>query len=427
MRIFCSGIGGIGLSAYAAYRNAEGHEVFGSDRSDSALLEDLRSQGITVSLVQDGTALPDDLDLFVYTEAVSPDAPERRLARERGIRSLSYFAALGELSQDHFVIAVCGTHGKSSTTAMIAKIFLDCGRDPSVIVGTKMRELGGRNWRKGASDIFVVEACEYRRSFHHLSPNVVVVTNADGDHFDAYKDLAEYEQAFVDFFRLLPEDGDMVFHGQDAQVARLVSQAGRKGHNADLLLEPQLATPGGHMRKNGQLALMTAILQEVAEPDARSALKTFAGTWRRMEVLGELQGGITLVDDYGHHPVEVRATLAAMREAHPKRRIVCVFQHHTHDRALSQYDAFVRAFADADVLLLPDVYVARKDIEHGTLDLPKFAADTAELSGCKTMLTGPLDATEEHVAKTVQPGDVLVCMGAGSIAALAPKLIGKAA
>ena len=427
MRIFCSGIGGIGLSAYAAYRRAEGHEVFGSDRADSPLLEDLRSQGIAVSLVQDGTALPQGIDLFVYTEAVSEHAPERRLARERGIRSISYFAALGELSQDHFVIAVCGTHGKSSTTAMIAKILLDCGRDPSVIVGTKMRELGGRNWRRGASDIFVVEACEYRRSFHHLSPDVVVVTNADGDHFDAYKDITEYEQAFVDFFRLLPEDGDIVFHGQDAQVASLVSQSGRKGHNADVLLEPQLATPGGHMRRNGQLAIMAAVLQDIAEPDARAALTTFSGTWRRMEVLGELPGGVTVVDDYGHHPVEVRATLAAMREAYPKRRIVCVFQHHTHDRALSQYEAFTRAFGDADVLLLPDVYVARKDIEHGTLDLPTFAKDTAAASACEVMLSGSMDETEGHIAKTVKPGDVLVCMGAGSIGALAPKLLAKTA
>ena len=427
MRIFCSGIGGIGLSAYAAYRNAEGHEVFGSDRTDTPLLEDLRAQGITVSLVQDGTALPNDIDLFVYTEAVPEDAPERRLARERGVRSISYFAALGELSQDRFVIAVCGTHGKSSTTAMIAKILLDCGRDPSVIVGTKMRELGGRNWRRGASDIFVVEACEYRRSFHHLLPDVVVVTNADGDHFDAYKDIAEYEQAFVEFFRLLPEDGDIVFHGQDAQVARLVSQSGRKGHSADGLLEPQLATPGGHMRKNGQLAVMAAVLQDIAEPDARASLKTFSGTWRRMEVLGELLGGVTVVDDYGHHPVEVRATLAAMREAYPKRRIVCVFQHHTHDRALSQYDAFTAAFSDADVLLLPDVYVARKDIEHGTLDLPAFAADTAAASGCEVLLTGSLASTEERVLKVLQPRDVLVCMGAGSIGGLAPNLLDKAA
>ncbi len=423
MRIHCSGIGGIGLSAYAAYQQSAGNIVSGSDRNDSVLLEDLRSQGIEVSLQQDGSAVTEDVELLVYSEAVPQDAPERKKAEELGIRSISYFHALGELSKDHYVIAVCGTHGKSSTTAMIARILLDCGRDPSVIVGTKMRELDGRNWRHGRSDVFVVEACEYRKSFHFLSPDLVVVTNADGDHFDAYRDMEEYERAFVDFFRLLPEDGEVVFHGSDAQVARLVSQSGRRGQNADGLQEPKMRTPGDHMRKNGQLALRAAILQDIAEHDARTALEGFTGTWRRMEMVGELPGGITVIDDYAHHPKEIRATLSAMREAYPGRRIVCVFQHHTHDRALKLYDDFVGSFSDADVLLLPEVYVARKDIETGTLDLAAFAADTADRSRVEARVIGAMAGAEAAVRSMLQPKDVVICMGAGSIGALAGSLL----
>nr|MBP9750716.1 hypothetical protein [Candidatus Peribacteraceae bacterium] len=210
MIIFCSGIGGIGLSAYASLQKAAGHDVSGSDANDSALVQRLRADGITVSLSQDGSALPDGCELFVYSEAITPDAPERRLARERGIRSISYFAAVGEISKGKTLIAVSGTHGKSSTTAMVARLLIEAGFDPTVVVGTKLRELDGRNFRVGKSEWFVLEACEYRRSFHYLSPSIALVTNVDGDHFDAYKDLAEYQQSFVEFLQLLPSDGPVI-------------------------------------------------------------------------------------------------------------------------------------------------------------------------------------------------------------------------
>ena len=157
MKIYCSGIGGIGLSAYAALQNASGHTVMGSDRAGSALIEDLRSQGMTVFLEQDGSHLPKDLDLFVYSEAIPKDAPERRRASDLGVRQLSYFGALGELSKDFRVIAVCGTHGKSSTVAMAARVLMHAGLDPSVVVGTKLLELQGRNWHRGESDLFLLE------------------------------------------------------------------------------------------------------------------------------------------------------------------------------------------------------------------------------------------------------------------------------
>lgn len=425
VKIFCSGIGGIGLSAYAALQRAAGHAVSGSDRSDSALLKKLREQGIRVFLAQDGSAVPADADLFVYSEAIPPDAPERVKAGELGLRSVSYFQALGELSQCHRVVAVCGTHGKSSTTAMAARMLIDAGRDPSVVVGTKVRELDGSNFRRGETDLFLLEACEYRRSFHFLHPSIVLMTNVDGDHFDAYKDVAEYRQAFVDFLKKLPADGTVIIHGADPDARAVAAASGKRVVDADAFPPPALSVPGAHMRENARLVLALADVLGISQKDAISSLRGFTGTWRRMEVIGEVNGA-TVVDDYGHHPAEIRATLAAMREAYPGRRIVCVFQPHTHDRTLKLYADFLKAFVDCDLLVIPGVYVARSDIETRAVDLPRFLDDIRSGSDVEVIDGRSLQETEEILRQSiVQKDDVLVCMGAGDVTNLAQRMVGK--
>ncbi len=426
MKIFCSGIGGIGLSAYAALQKAAGHEVYGSDRNDSALIKDLQSQGIIIVLKQDGSALPDNLDLFVYSEAVPVDAPERTLAAQRGVRSLSYFHALGELTKDYTLIAVCGTHGKSSTTAMTARMLIECGKDPSVVVGTKVPELNGRNFRIGKSKLFLVEACEYRRSFHFLSPDIVLMTNVDGDHFDAYADVDEYQKAFVDFLKLLPEEGRIITHGKNEDCRRVADASGRHMVDADSFMAPTMKVPGRHMQENARLALGLAEELGISEHDARVALGGFSGTWRRMEVKGTILNDVIVVDDYAHHPVEIRATLQAMREAYPDRRIVVAFQPHTHDRTIKLYDAFATAFTDADVVIVPGVYNARNDIEHGTVDVPKLVKDIAKGSSVEALDGHSLDETQKTLTQELlHPHDLLVCMGAGDITQLAQRLVQK--
>lgn len=422
MKIYCSGIGGIGLSAYAALQANRGHSVSGSDRKDSALLQDLRSQGIEVFLSQDGSHVPRDADLFVFTEAVPADAPERKKAAEYGLTSWSYFHALGELSKDAFVIAVCGTHGKSSTTAMAARLLTECGKDPSVIVGTKVRELNGRNWRHGNSDLFLLEACEYRRSFHYLHPDLILMTNVDGDHFDAYKDLEEYQAAFVEFLKRMPADGKVITHGTDSECAKVAASSGKTMIDADAFPLISLRTPGAHMRQNAQLALALADLLGIQSADAEKALAGFAGTWRRMEVKGEWNG-VTVVDDYAHHPKEIRATLAAMREQFPSQRIVVVFQPHTHDRTLKLYDEFLGAFKDANLVIVPNVYNARSDIETATVDVQKLIADIAKNSGVECVDAQSLAGAEAMIrGGTARSGDVLICMGAGDVTELATTL-----
>ncbi|MDD5055393.1 MAG: cyanophycin synthetase [Candidatus Peribacteraceae bacterium] len=424
MRIFCSGIGGIGLSAYAGHMQAQGHEVSGSDRSPSPLTDDLLSQGIVVSFRQDGSALPEGLDLLVYSEAIPESAPERSIAASRGIRQLSYFHALGEMTAGTRLICVSGTHGKSSTTAMAAKMLMDAGRDPNIVVGTKMRELNGRNWRSGANDLWIVEACEYRRSFLFLQPKIILLTNADGDHFDAYKDIKDYENAFVEYLSLLPADGILITHGSDKQLTEIAKRAGKSFIDADKIPLPHPGVPGEHMRKNAQLVLALADVLKIKRSVAEKSLSSFKGTWRRMEIKGVTADGVTVIDDYAHHPVEIKATLQAMREAYPSRRIIAVFQPHTHDRTLKLWDDFSTAFQDADLVVVTDVYDARPDRDSAKADPELFATAIGEGSGVKTLFSGSLEETNRLLRSSLlKADDVLILMGAGTVTNLAGKLL----
>jgi len=424
MKIYCSGIGGIGLSAYAAYRASQGHCVLGSDRMDSEFVRDLREQGMEVFLSQDGSHVPEDLDLFVYSEAIPESSPERQRATALGIPQQSYFQALGELTGAFQVIAVCGTHGKSSTTAMAARVLMDAGLDPSVIVGTKARELENRNWRKGKNNLFVVEACEYRRSFHFLTPAIILLTNADGDHFDYYRSQQDYEQAFVDFVKRLPPDGLIITHGKDAVCASIAERGGRRTIDADTLPLPTLSTPGVHMQKNAQLVLALAEELKVAQEKTLASLAGYSGCWRRMEVRGETKKGVTVIDDYGHHPVEIRATIAALLGAYPKRRLVVVFQPHTHDRTRKLYDAFTQAFTGAAVVIIPNIYDARPDRESGMVDIAAFVRDLKKGSQVQAFDGKSLSTTELLLReKVLKLHDVLLILGAGNVTELAGRMI----
>lgn len=416
MRIFCSGIGGIGLSAYAAHMRADGHKVSGSDRSNSDLLDDLRSQGIDVFLKQDGSAITKDFDLFVYSEAIPEDAPERKKAKELGIRQINYFQALGELTKGKDLIAICGTHGKSSTTAMAAKAFIDAGLDPNVVIGTKMRELGGRNWRKGQGNLWIVEACEYRKSFHFLDAAIALVTNVDGDHFDAFKDIQDYENAFIDFFKKLPANGAVIGHEHDRP---LIEQSKKIFIDADTQPLIELGTPGLHMQQNAQLVLALAKKRGVAEDIVRASLRQYQGSWRRIEMKGETKDGVPVIDDYGHHPVEIKATLLAIKQKYPKHRLVCVFQPHTHDRTLKLWREFTESFEAADMVIIPNIYDARPDREAATVDVSKFTQEIQRASKVTAIDGLSLDATKKLLATTLKANDVLVVMGAGDVTKLA--------
>lgn len=417
MKIYCSGIGGIGLSAYAALQKASGHTVSGSDKTKSALTEDLQSQEIAVHTNQDGSHVPEDAELFVYSEAIPKDAPERLRASELGIPQLSYFAALGELSKDFRVIAVCGTHGKSSTTAMAAKAMLDAGFDPTVVVGTKVPQLGGKNWRKGNSALFLLEACEYRGSFLNLHPDIIIMTSADGDHFDAYASLEAYHDAYKDFIGRLPDNGSVITHGADPDCADIVSNLECEVIDADTAPLPSLSVPGRHMQENAQLVVA---LGNLLGFDTADSLKDFSGTWRRMEVKGDTKDGVTVIDDYAHHPREIVATVAAARQQYPGRRIVCLFQPHMHNRTRRFYNDFLIAFDGADIVVTTDIYDARSDTETDLVDIVQFTDDIH----AESVYGGSLSEAKNKLCSSIlQQGDVLLVLGAGDVTDVAQEIV----
>ncbi len=425
VKIFCSGIGGIGLSAYAAYQNASGHTVLGSDQTENAITKDLMSQGIDVSSNQNGDALPEDADLFVHTLALPKDHPERKKATALGIRQRTYFQALGDLTKESTLIAVAGTHGKSSTTAMAAKVLIDAGLDPSVILGTKTPDLDGRNWRKGMSSIFLVEACEYCRSFLNLQPKVVLLTNVTGDHFDAFTDEEDYRKAFEEFLVRIPSDGKLIMHADDPahewidEVVPALVQV-----NVQPIVQkelPPLTVPGDHMRKNAMLVMTLADLLEVK--NAAESLRNYKGCWRRSEVKGRTKEGVLVIDDYGHHPNEVKVTLKGFKEAHPDRRLICVFQPHTHDRTSKFYDEFTKAFSSADRVIIPNIFAARSDRDSEQVDPRKLAEDIATESHVETKYGESLDQTVALLTEdALTEKDLLVTMGAGDVWKVADRL-----
>lgn len=423
MKIFCSGIGGIGLSAYASHVRAAGHDVSGSDTSDSETIQSLKSRGITVSLKQDGLALADDTELLVYSEAVPPESPERKKALKLGIRQISYFEALGELTAGADLIAVCGTHGKSSTTAMAAKVFIDAGLDPNVVVGTKTADLGGQNWRKGSGKLWIIEACEYRRSFLHLRPTQIVLTNVDGDHFDAFSSMDDYAKAFVAFVSSLPEEGSVIVHGNDAAVLDIVKQSEKKLIDADSEPLPQLSVPGVHMQQNAQLVVSLARLRGLDTAKTEASLAAFAGSWRRMEEKGETRQGVTVIDDYAHHPTEIRATIAAMKQKFPDRRLVCVFEPHTNDRTLKLWKDFTTSFTQTNLVLVTKVFDARPDKDSEEADVAKFAAEIGRTSKVSCRPSGSINKTKAALETLLQNDDVLLIMGAGNSTKLAAAML----
>lgn len=396
----------------------------GSDRATSALTADLELQGISVSTDQSGNAIPEGCELLVYSEAVPEDAPERMEAAKRGIVTLSYPEAVGDLSRGYTLVCVCGSHGKSSTTGMSARLMLEAGLDPTIIVGTKLPELAGRNWRKGKSDLFLLEACEYRRSFLNYAPNIILLTNADGDHFDYFTSHEDYLLAFKEFGAHLPPHGSFIIHGADRDSKAIADSTGANVINADTQELITLKTPGAHMRRNAQLVLALAEVLKIPLAEAKKSISGYAGSWRRLEVKGERSDGVTVMDDYAHHPVEIRASLSAIREANPGRRIVCVFQPHTHDRTIKLYKEFLEAFSDCDVLVIPNIYDARHSTETAFVDPEEFCKDLAKTSGKPVTFTQNLENTEKKLRQEMlQAGDVLVCMGAGDITNLAERMV----
>jgi len=426
-KIHFIGIGGIGISALAYLSLAEGKGVSGSDVSNSALLDDLREEGATIIVGHDGTAVTDDVELVIYTEAIDPASnPEYQKAKALGIPLLSYFQALGQLSRTKKTIAVVGTHGKTTTTAMLGLALIRAGLDPTVIVGSKLKEFGQKNLYIGKGDLFVVEGCEYRRSFLSLEPFGVVFLNCEAEHLDYYKDEDDYKKAYRELIGKIPVNGFLVMNQGDKNVRSLANDCPGTiipvqpdgVEKADL----RLKIPGDFNRLNAAHAYKAAETIGADMDKVRMALENFKGAWRRLETKGTFKGAL-VVDDYGHHPTEVRLTIQAVKKAHPDKRLICVFQPHQHSRTHQMLEEFKEAFGDADKVIITDIYAARDTDE----DKAKINAE--KLAGAirhpDVMWGKDLDNTFNLLEKEVRETDVVLVMGAGSIGTLAERLAGK--
>ena len=384
--IHCIGIGGVGVSAIAEILLSRGYHVSGSDMKQSDLTDRLAADGVKVYIGHSAENV-EDAELIVYSAAIAEENPEVIRAREKNIPLASRAEVLGVLMDDFKnSIAICGTHGKTTTTSMVSLILNHAKLDPTILVGGNLAEIGG-NVRVGQSEFFVTEACEYRDSFLQLRPRIEVILNIDSDHLDYFKDIDHIVRSFDQFAKAVPSDGIIVAYDANpfvSQVIKDIPGAITFGYNENCtyhianvsfdadgrgsfdmfyqgksLGNVRLLMPGEHNILNAVAAFACCHQLGVAPEVIIDTLDKFTGTQRRFDVQGTTKDGVKVIDDYAHHPTEIKATLAAAKNIH-HNKLWCLFQPHTYTRTLALFDEFADSFGDADVLILAEIYAARE-------------------------------------------------------------------
>lgn len=420
-RIHFIGIGGIGMSALARHFLTEKKQVSGSDGTLTPITKTLASEGVQIFGEQSKANLTKDIQLVIYTEAMSPDQEEMKAAKALKIPMVNYFEALGLAMNPYYLIAVAGTHGKTTTTAMITDIFETAEKDPTAVIGS-LRAKTQNNYRAGKSKYAIVEACEYKRDFLHLKPDVLVITNVEYEHVDYYHSLADVQSAFLELAQQVNDGGVIITNPNDPNIATILKDVTIpvRDYMKDLNLELSLKQPGLHNRLNAAAATSVAKHQKINESVINEALLNFAGTWRRFEYKGTLNEA-PVYDDYAHHPTEIRATINAARELYPDRRLVIAFQPHTHSRTQSLFDEFAKAIGQADAVIFLPVYAARKEVGN-TASSRELSVKALEYVADSTYVES-LEKAEATLRKKITPTDVLVVMGAGDVSKLANNLL----
>jgi UDP-N-acetylmuramate--alanine ligase len=420
-RIHFIGIGGIGMSALARHYLHEGWQVSGTDAAESELTQKLGEEGATVAYTQDGALVTEHTpDLVVYTEAIAKDNPELLVAKERGIETINYFEALGRVANEYYLIAVAGTHGKTTTTAMLADILEEASLDPTVVVGS-LRSKTGSNYRPGRSKYMIVEACEYKRDFLTLTPDVLVITNLEHEHVDYYKNLADVQAAFRELAGQVREGGAVVCDPSDPAVQPVIDGQALStvDYRSHIDLNLKLHLPGLHNRQNAAAASAAAAHLGIESATIKQALENFAGTWRRFEYQGDVNGA-PVYDDYAHHPTEIVASVAGARELYPDKKLTVVFQSHTYSRTRELRGDFVAALSKADRVFMLPIYAARAEDRAG-INTEDLVADLTKV-GTEAQLFHTHAAAALEIKETVGNGDVVLIMGAGDVTQVAGEL-----
>ena len=444
------GIGGISMSGLAEILLKEGFTVSGSDSQSSAITEHLSAEGATIAIGQCADNITKDIDVVCYTAAVHSDNPEYAACVSLQIPMLSRAELLGQIMRNYNrAICISGTHGKTTTTSMLSHILLQADTNPTISVGGILDAIGG-NIKVGGSDIFLTEACEYTNSFHSFFPTISAILNVEEDHMDFFTDLHAIQDSFHTFAKLLPKDGLLVINGDIANVKKITSQLSCRivtfGESADCdytaanvdydelgrpffelykgnekILAVTLSVTGDHNILNAMAAIIIALELGISKEAIHDGLLSFTGTKRRFEYKGKV-GNVTIIDDYAHHPTEIKATLQAATR-YPHHDTWVVFQPHTYSRTKAFLHDFADALSLADHVVLADIYAAR-EIDTGEIssrDIEKLLIN----KGVDTHYFATFDEIENFLLTNCTDNDLLITMGAGNVVLVGEELLGK--
>lgn len=442
------GIGGISMSGLAEILLKEGFTISGSDSKRSALTDHLTSLGATIFYPQKASNIIDGIDVVVYTAAIHEDNAEFAEAKKQNLPMLSRAQLLGQLMTNYDTpIAISGTHGKTTTTSMLSHILLEAETDPTISVGGILNAIGG-NIRVGNSDIFVTEACEYTNSFLNFFPKLSVILNVEEDHMDFFKDIHEIRASFHQFASLLPEDGVLIVNKNiealetitDGLKCKVITYSETQDADytaANILFDDfgnasfdlikygnfagriVLSVAGNHNVSNALSTIAVADQLDIPIEVIQKGIVSFTGTVRRFQYKGECNG-FTIIDDYAHHPTEIRATLTSAQN-YPHKDIWCIFQPHTYTRTKAFFHEFAEALALADHVILADIYAAR---ETDTLGMSSEAlAEELKKLGADAYYLPSFEAIEDFVLQKLIHGDLLITMGAGDVVNIGESLL----
>lgn len=412
-KIHFIGIGGIGMSALARYFLSEGDIVTGSELVKSEITDGLEKVGVLI------TKKIKDVDLVVYSNALRDNNPELKKARKLGIKCITYPEALGELTKKYFTIAISGTHGKSTTSAITALILIKNGLDPTVIIGTKLKEFNDSNFRKGKSNYLVIEADEYKEAFLNYNPDIIVLTNIEADHLDYYKNIDNILNAFEKYTKRLSKGGTIIANKDDSNILRLLKNKKFKSFslkNKDAKeVSSVLKIPGEYNVSNALAALEVAKTLKIKKLDAIKALSEYHGSWRRFEIFKTKD--LIIISDYAHHPTAVLKTLVATREKFKNKKITCIFQPHQYHRTYSFFNEFVNVFkrAPVDQLIISKIY----DVAGREDKKSKASVSSAKLAKAvnnpRVVSMEKFEDIKKYVYDNCKKGEVVVVMGAGDV------------
>jgi len=421
------GIGGIGMSALAQMLADRGVQITGSDRDAGPVTELLEKKGIHVVIPQKAENVPKDAEIVVYSDAVSENNPERVRVNELGIRQFSYFEMLGKVSEGKRTVAIAGTHGKTTTTGMLAKILKDAEASPTAIVGSIVKDFGS-NYLHGDSDLFVIEACEYRDHLLELLPQILVITNLEWDHTDWFPSLEALQKTFREAIEKVPADGAIITDPKNKNIAPLLANVKAKIVDYTKELAYELRLPGEFNQQNARAAAAAAraVPPSISDSAISESLASFQGTWRRFEYKGKSANGADVYDDYAHHPTAIKETLRALRketprgEESPYGRIFVAFHPHLYSRTRDLLDEFATAFGDADRVFIAPIFAAR-ETDDGTIS-SEMLAERIRATGVDATALGSFDAVERALNEA-GPSDAIMTMGAGDIYKVADALV----